>query len=75
MLGNIGAHPFGQITAKPSTKPTFKDQEDYVYRLLEDTDEGVLALLYKSLYARGFRIGTVDPLISKLRRSLATPSS
>ncbi len=75
MLGNLVASPYGQITAKSPQKPTFKDQEDYVYKLLEDTDPGVLALLYKSLYARGFRIGTVEPQIQKLRRSLAAPSS
>ncbi len=74
MYGNIGA-TYSQQKLTKDSPPTFKDQEDYVYRLLEDTDPGVLALLYKSLYARGYRIGTVEPEIRKLKRSLAAPSS
>lgn len=57
-------------TAPPPAGPTFKDQEDYVRKLLDDLDPGVLALLYKSLYASGLRISTVDTEIAKMRRRL-----
>jgi hypothetical protein len=76
MFGNIGiGGGVGQITQNKATPVTFKDQEDYVYKLLDDLDPGVLALLYKMLYARGYRIGTVEPQIRKLKQSLAAPSS
>jgi hypothetical protein len=70
MYGVLGA----QTPPTKPASPTFKDQENYVSGLLNDLDEGVLALLYRTLHAAGYRISTVGPQIQKLKQRLAAPS-
>lgn len=62
-------------TWTPPQPTTFKDQEDYVRKLIEDLDDGVLALVYKSLHAIGYRIDGCQVKIDALRKKLeqATP--
>lgn len=50
------------------TKPSMRDYEDMVQKLLDEADPDLLALIYKSLYARGYRISTVDAQITNLRK-------
>lgn len=58
----------GGLAPNPAT---FKDQEDYVLKLLDETDPGVLALIYKALYAIGYRIDACDQKINDLKKRLA----
>jgi hypothetical protein len=58
----------------PAAVPSFRDQEDSVQKILDDWDPDALALLYKSLYARGYRISTVDAQIAKLKKRCSVSS-
>lgn len=55
-------------TFPDTTKPSMRDWEDAVQALLDNTDEDALALLYKALYARSYRISMVDAQIAKLKK-------
>jgi hypothetical protein len=53
------------------TQSSFKEVEDWVRELIDLKTEGELSLLYKTLHALGYRIGTVDSAIDKMRKSLS----
>jgi hypothetical protein len=50
-----------------------KEEEDRAQEFVDTNKEGYLALVYKLLYARGFRIGTVQPQIEAWKKSLIKP--
>jgi hypothetical protein len=59
--------PPGWLLPKPHT---FREIEDAVQHTLDTADAGDLALLYKSLYARGYRLDQCNALIAKRRKAL-----
>lgn len=46
----------------------WQEVEDRVTRWLENTSDGELALTYKMLYARGYRIATVNQQIAEAKK-------
>lgn len=53
-----------------SEDKTLKTVEDWATELMDSHDPDELALLYKALYSRGYRISTCDAQIAKLQKRL-----
>ena len=53
---------------------TWKDVEDRVTELINSKPEGELALIYKMLHARGFRIATVGSQIATAKATCGSSS-
>jgi hypothetical protein len=52
-------------------KPTWKDIEDKATETVDRMKDYEAALVYKLLHARGYRISTVDGVLSRARRDFS----